>query len=171
MPARRWLHGVTPSVRVIGSGLPAWSINSCPPMVCPVPRLEVAALSWCCGDACPGTYPECQVICTFRTESVKPRSEPTHLFKHFETIRLLTVAANGRKVVRAAATASSRSRPSLLVAREFRHSFWGNALKDMNAQAEYPPSKKGLGKMGTKLQVSTKFAIRLNGLGMKPRRE
>jgi hypothetical protein len=90
--------------------------------------------SWCCGDACPGTYSECQVICTeFRALK---RAYPTLCSDIFGdgSIAHYSMAADGPKVVRAAAAASSRSRPSLLVAREFRHSFWGNAFKGFSAQ-------------------------------------
>ncbi len=39
MPARTWLRVGTLFARVIGGRRPAWSINSCLPMVCRVPRL------------------------------------------------------------------------------------------------------------------------------------
>lgn len=81
----------------------------------------------------------------YRERQASKRAYPS--VQALERVRLLAVAANGRKVVRAAASASSRSRPSLLVAREFRHSFWGNALKDKNAQLNTLHRKKGLGKM------------------------
>ncbi len=135
-----------------------------------------------------------------RTESVKPRNDSKRAYLPslqtlLQTVRLLTVAANGPEVVRAAAAASSRSRPSLLVAREFRHSFWGKALKDKNRPTtEYSPSEKGTRQdenspwprkrnfsrrnpflvfsgASKELQVSTKYAIRLYETWHEPRRE